>query len=246
MACIRAANIIITFQGHPPYGIFWQYNTRYNTSKHKKTPSMWYNSFVIWSCTKQSCQKCLPLHDGRQGNQFTQEICSMLVHPVLWPVARYCSAASTASLPMDTLSAPDLKYSAATSSALQNLPLASVNSRMPPPTVSGTKTPLDACLSTCPERTAPSGCWQLGRSLTYVQACTPHVGTPGTPIKVNSWTSCALLAKGQSACEMPCGCQAMQSSQLTHAAVQVYTRLGRIKALSYSAQQHDDPTPCGA
>ena len=79
----------------------------------------------------------------------TQEICSMLLVPVFWPVRLYSSAASTASPPMDTLSAPDLKYSEATSRADQCLPSASVNSLMPPPTVNGTNTPSLACLTTC-------------------------------------------------------------------------------------------------
>lgn len=39
---------------------------------------------------------------------YTLLICSMLLVPVSWPVARYASAASTLSEPMDTLSAPDL------------------------------------------------------------------------------------------------------------------------------------------
>ena len=42
------------------------------------------------------------LSEGR-----TQEICSMLVSPVLRPVRRYSSAASTASLPIDTC-APEM------------------------------------------------------------------------------------------------------------------------------------------
>ena len=73
----------------------------------------------------------------------------MLLVPVFWPVRLYSSAASTASPPMDTLSAPDLKYSEATSRADQCLPSASVNSLMPPPTVNGTNTPSLACLTTC-------------------------------------------------------------------------------------------------
>lgn len=72
----------------------------------------------------------------------------MLLLPVFLPVLRYSSAAKTASPPMETLSAPDLKYSDATSSADQCLPSASVNSLMPPPTVRGTKTPSLACLTT--------------------------------------------------------------------------------------------------
>jgi len=73
----------------------------------------------------------------------------MLLVPVFWPVRLYSSAANTASPPIDTLSAPDLKYSEATSSADQCLPSASVNSLMPPPTVNGTNTPSLACLTTC-------------------------------------------------------------------------------------------------
>ncbi len=73
----------------------------------------------------------------------------MLLVPVFWPVRLYSSAANTASPPMDTLSAPDLKYSEATSRADQCLPSASVNSRMPPPTVNGTNTPSLACRTTC-------------------------------------------------------------------------------------------------
>ena len=73
----------------------------------------------------------------------------MAVLPVFSPVRMYSSAASTASLPMDTLSAPERKYSAATSSALYRRPSASVKPRIPPPTVSGTKTPSEARLSTC-------------------------------------------------------------------------------------------------
>ena len=42
----------------------------------------------------------------------------MLVAPVRSPVSRYASAMATASLPMDTLSAPDRKYSLATSRLL--------------------------------------------------------------------------------------------------------------------------------
>ena len=47
------------------------------------------------------------------------------------------------------LSAPERKYSAATSSAECVLPSASVKPRMPPPTVSGTNTPSEVCLNTC-------------------------------------------------------------------------------------------------
>ena len=92
----------------------------------------------------------LVAHHPAQQAILTQEICSMLLLPVFLPVLRYSWAASTASPPMDTLSAPDLKYSEATSRADQCLPSASVNSRMPPPTVSGTNTPSLACLTTCP------------------------------------------------------------------------------------------------
>ena len=54
--------------------------------------------------------------------------------------ASHSSAAKTASEPIETLSAPDLKYSEATSSAEKTLPSGSVTSRMPPPIVRGTKT----------------------------------------------------------------------------------------------------------
>mmetsp|Transcript_24178 Transcript_24178/g.52815 ORF Transcript_24178/g.52815 Transcript_24178/m.52815 type:complete len:381 (+) Transcript_24178:1082-2224(+) len=79
---------------------------------------------------------------------YTSLICSMLVLPSFLPAARYCSATSTASEPIETLSAPDLKYAAATSSALYVLPSLSLKPRMPPPTVSGTNTRSLACLST--------------------------------------------------------------------------------------------------
>ena len=61
---------------------------------------------------------------------------------------QYCRAERTASLPIDTLSAPARKYRDATSSALHVLPSPSVISRIPPPTVSGTKISLDASSST--------------------------------------------------------------------------------------------------
>lgn len=40
---------------------------------------------------------------------YTLDICSMLLLPVALPVRRYSSAASTESLPMEILSAPDLR-----------------------------------------------------------------------------------------------------------------------------------------
>jgi hypothetical protein len=49
---------------------------------------------------------------------------------------------------METLSAPDAKYSLATSSALTFLPSGSTVSLMPPPTVRGTKTVSEARRST--------------------------------------------------------------------------------------------------
>ncbi|KAJ6260585.1 LOW QUALITY PROTEIN: hypothetical protein Dda_4811 [Drechslerella dactyloides] len=55
----------------------------------------------------------------------------------------YSSAARTASLPIETLSAPDLKYIVATWSAETEVPSASITSRIPPPIVSGTNTDSD-------------------------------------------------------------------------------------------------------
>lgn len=69
----------------------------------------------------------------------------------------YSSAASTASPPMLTLSAPDRKYSDATSRALYVFPSASVKPLMPPPTVSGTNTFSEACFKTSSMGRSPSG-----------------------------------------------------------------------------------------
>lgn len=73
----------------------------------------------------------------------------MELNPVKTPEARKLSAANTASLPIEILSAPARKYCAATSSADQYFPEGSVYSRMPPPTVSGTNTSSDELSSTC-------------------------------------------------------------------------------------------------
>ena len=89
-----------------------------------------------------------PIMTNSNPSKLTQDICSMLLLPVFLPVLQYSSAAKTASPPIDTLSAPDRKYSDATSSADQCLPSASVNSLMPPPTVRGTNTPSLACRTT--------------------------------------------------------------------------------------------------
>mmetsp|Transcript_11287 Transcript_11287/g.27659 ORF Transcript_11287/g.27659 Transcript_11287/m.27659 type:complete len:279 (-) Transcript_11287:904-1740(-) len=107
---------------------------------------------------------------------YTALICSMLVLPVSLPVLMYSSATSTASLPMDTLSAPDRKYAAATSSALYSLPLPSLKPRMPPPMVSGTNTRSLACCSTC----------SMGRSLS---------GKSRKPVMLRKVTSSAPSSK---------------------------------------------------
>jgi hypothetical protein len=73
------------------------------------------------------------------------------------PRAYQARAASTASLPMDTLSAPDRKYSAATARAEWGVPSGSVVPRMPPPTVSGTNTPSDARRRTSSMGRSPRG-----------------------------------------------------------------------------------------
>ena len=58
---------------------------------------------------------------------------------------------------MDTLSAPLEKYAEATSSEVYDFPLESVKSRIPPPTVSGTKTVSDDRLSTSSMGASVSG-----------------------------------------------------------------------------------------
>mmetsp|Transcript_4991 Transcript_4991/g.8662 ORF Transcript_4991/g.8662 Transcript_4991/m.8662 type:complete len:228 (-) Transcript_4991:745-1428(-) len=88
---------------------------------------------------------------------YLYEICSIPVFPVSFPVAMKSSAANTDSDPMDTLSAPERKYSAATSSAVCTFPFSSVNPRIPPPTVSGTNTVSLASRSTSSIGMSPKG-----------------------------------------------------------------------------------------
>ena len=83
----------------------------FGSCHHKQTTPRVRVTWVGCVCQpRQSITRAQPDPHPRTCAPYTREICSMAVlPPFCFPDARYSSAASTASLPMEILSAPDLR-----------------------------------------------------------------------------------------------------------------------------------------